>query len=83
MDPGKAFCPNKECPARGRVGKGNIKVHSRKERRYRCTVCGKTFRERKGTMFYLEEAPHGIDQSGRNPVGLWLSGARPLWSPLG
>ena len=51
MDPAQVFCPNEDCPARGHVGKGNIKVHSRKERRYRCTVCGKTFSERKGTMF--------------------------------
>ena len=52
MDPAQVFCPNEECPARGHVGKGNIKVHRRQERRYRCTACGKTFSERKGTMFY-------------------------------
>lgn len=55
MDPAQVFCPNEDCPARGHVGKGNIKVHSRKERRYRCTVCGKTFSERKGTMFYWKK----------------------------
>jgi len=34
-----------DCAARGKVGKGNITIHSRKERRYKCTTCGRTFSE--------------------------------------
>ena len=60
MDPTQVFCPNEACPARGQVGKGNIKVHSRKEVRYRCTVCGKTFSARKGTMFYWKKTSADI-----------------------
>jgi transposase-like protein/IS1 family transposase len=52
MDSTKVFCPNEACPARGQVGKGNITVHDRKKRRYRCRVCKKPFSERKGTPFY-------------------------------
>jgi transposase-like protein len=52
MDPQTAFCHDLACPASGQVGKGNIGVHSRKERRYICHVCGKTFAETKGTVFY-------------------------------
>ena len=52
MDPQRVFCPNRDCPARGQVGKGNIGVHSRKERRYRCYQCGKMFSARQGTAFY-------------------------------
>lgn len=52
MDPQQVFCPNRECPARGQVGEGNIGVHSQKEQRYRCRVCGKTFAARTGTAFY-------------------------------
>lgn len=52
MDTQTVFCPNRECPARGRAGKGNIGIHSRKERRYKCAACGKTFAARKGTSFY-------------------------------
>lgn len=52
MNPQEIFCPNPDCPARGQIGKGNIRVHSRKERRYICRVCGKTFAETKGTIFY-------------------------------
>jgi len=52
MDPQTVFCHNLACPARGQVGKGNIGVHSRKERRYKCHVCGQTFSETKGTVFY-------------------------------
>jgi len=52
MDPQNIFCPNIHCPARGKVGEGNISVHSKKERRYKCNVCNKTFAETKGTVFY-------------------------------
>ena len=52
MDPQAVFCHNSACPARGQVGQGNIRVHSRKERRYRCDVCGCTFAATAGTVFY-------------------------------
>ena len=45
------FCPNLACGARGQCGSGNIIVHSRKRRRYRCTQCGQTFSARQGTMY--------------------------------
>lgn len=46
------FCPEIECPARGQVGKGNIHVHSLKDKRCICDVCGKTFATTSGTIFY-------------------------------
>ena len=52
MDPRRQFCHNAECPARGRVGEGNIGVHSAAERRYICRACGRTFAATKGTPFY-------------------------------
>jgi len=52
MNPQKAFCLNMGCHARGRVEKGNIRVHSEKEKRYICDECGQTFSWRKGTLFY-------------------------------
>jgi len=52
VDPQTVFCPNRTCPARGQVGKGNIGIHSRQERRYKCAECGKTFAARSGTTFY-------------------------------
>lgn len=57
MDPLSAFCPNPDCPARGHTARDNIKIHCRKRRRYRCTVCGKTFSERTGTPFLHAKAP--------------------------
>lgn len=57
MDPQTVFCPNEACPASGRVGEGNIRIHSQKEHRYYCTVCGRTFSERKGTPFYRLHKP--------------------------
>lgn len=57
MDPQQVFCHNLDCPARGQIGRGNIVVHSRKERLYKCTVCGKTFSARQGTIFHRRRTP--------------------------
>ena len=57
MDPQTAFCPNPDCPARGQTGQDNIRIHSRQERRYQCTACGKTFAARRGTAFYRLRTP--------------------------
>src|SRR5262245_22459783 len=40
-----------DCPTRGQKGEGNIRIHSRKRARYRCSVCRKTLSERAGTIF--------------------------------
>jgi transposase-like protein len=52
MNPQLQFCNNPQCPARGQVGQGNIRVHSQAERRYRCTSCRQTFAATPGTPFY-------------------------------
>ena len=52
MNPQEVWCPNLTCPARGQLGQGNIGVHSQKEQRYRCHICGKTFGARTGTIFH-------------------------------
>ena len=52
MDPTTVFCPNLACPARGQIGQGNIGIHSRKDKRFLCTACHKTFSATKGTVFY-------------------------------
>src|SRR3954471_6962599 len=52
MDPRDQFCHNPDCVARGQLGLGNIRVHGRKERRYRCTTCGQTFAATRDTPFY-------------------------------
>jgi transposase-like protein/IS1 family transposase len=52
MDPTTVCCPNVDCPARGQSGQGNIGVHSRKDQRFMCTQCHKTFTVTKGTVFY-------------------------------
>jgi transposase-like protein len=52
MDPQRQFCHNPACPARGRVGQGNIRVHSQAEQRYVCRTCRRTFAATTGTAFY-------------------------------
>ena len=52
MDPKGVFCDNPVCPHRGQADQGNIKIHSRKEQRFRCFTCKKTFAASKGTPFY-------------------------------
>src|SRR5881296_395133 len=52
MDPTTTCCPNRHCPARGQTGRGNIGIHSRKEQRFICHECQKTFSATTGTVFY-------------------------------
>lgn len=55
------FCPNIECPARGQSGRGNINVHSVKEKRCYCQVCEKTFSVSPGSIFYrLKTEPQTV-----------------------
>src|SRR5690242_7397045 len=44
------FCPNVDCPARGKIGAANLVSHGKKRERYKCKTCGKTFCTRQGTM---------------------------------
>jgi transposase-like protein len=57
MDPTTTFCPNAACPARGQGGQGNIGIHSRKDKRFICTECRKTFTTTTGTAFYRLRTP--------------------------
>jgi transposase-like protein/IS1 family transposase len=50
-DASQPFCPNVDCPARGKSGAGNIVSHGKKRERYKCKACGKTFSAHQGTMF--------------------------------
>jgi transposase-like protein len=52
MNPQGVFCANPDCADRGLTDKGNVIVHSKKERRFRCTRCGKTFAASSGTPLY-------------------------------
>src|SRR3954466_15030203 len=52
MDPQSQFCHNPDCTARGQLGLGNISVHGRKQRRYRCSTCGRNFAATHDTPFY-------------------------------
>ncbi len=61
MNPQEVFCPNIDCPARGQTGKGNIHVHSQRDKRFICDVCRETFTTSKGTIFYrLRHAPETV-----------------------
>ena len=57
MNPQRQFCPNVHCHASGRMSGGNIVIHSRKQRRYKCTCCGRTFSETHGTSLYRLKKP--------------------------
>jgi len=63
MNPQELFCPNMDCPARAKKGKGNLHVHSLKDHRCVCIGCGKTFAASAGTIFYrLRHAPELVLQ---------------------
>lgn len=50
MNPQEQLCPNANCGARGK--EGQIVIHSRKEGRYRCKVCRRTFSATRATALY-------------------------------
>src|SRR5581483_449541 len=50
-DASQLFCPNMDCPARGKRGAGNLVSHGKARERYRCKMCRKTFSAHRGTMF--------------------------------
>lgn len=52
MNPQGEFCPNLACCDRGKMGAGNISIHSQKEGRYKCETCGQTFSATTGTALY-------------------------------
>jgi transposase-like protein len=52
MDPRCQFCHNPACWAYGRAAEGHVVIHSRRERRYQCRRCGKTFAATRGTALY-------------------------------
>jgi len=60
MNSHDVFCPNPDCPARGRCGEGNIWIHAQTPPRYRCTVCDKTFSARANTPFYRRSTDEAI-----------------------
>jgi hypothetical protein len=52
MDPATTCCPRLACPARGPTGQGNLGIHSRQDKRFRCTACHKTCSATTGTALY-------------------------------
>ena len=49
MHPQTPCCHQQDCPARGQVGQGNMRVHSRAEQRSQCPTCGQRVAATKGT----------------------------------
>src|ERR1700738_4548161 len=60
MNPQEQVCHNPRCWVYGRAGAGAIVIHARKERRYKCKRCGKTFSASKDTPFYRVHHPHTL-----------------------
>ena len=76
VQPCSSFCPNMACPARGQTGQGNIGIHSRKDRRFICTQCRKTFAATHGTVFYRLRTSADLVRLERDLARPWLPGAR-------
>jgi hypothetical protein len=67
MNPHERFCHNQNCWAYGRPGEGHIVIHSKKESRYRCKRCGRTFARTKGTALYRLHKPQESCSSWCSP----------------
>jgi hypothetical protein len=83
MDPRSQSGPDPRCPARGQAARGNIKVHSYPERRFRCTTCRKTFAASTGTPFYrLHKDPALFASKGTALFPRKIRGASGHYFPL-
>lgn len=60
MNPQEEFCPNMDCPDRGKIGNGNVVCHSQKEKRCKCKTCSKTFSVTTGTALYGLKKGHDL-----------------------
>src|SRR5260221_10377105 len=60
MTPSEMFCPNQDCPKHGLRDQGNLSIHSRAERRFRCWACGRTFSVTTATPYYRLRSPQGL-----------------------
>ncbi len=60
MNPREQFCHHRDCWAYGRQGEGHVVLHSRRERRYQCKRCAKTFSATKGTALYRAHLAHDL-----------------------
>ena len=80
MDPQGQFCPNPDCPSSGLLGQGNIKVHSHKERRFRCAACKKTFAATKGVTGRVGEL-HDRTEAARDERTARTTSSGPRRSP--
>jgi transposase-like protein len=60
MNPREQFCHNPDCWAYGRRGEGHVVIHSRRERRYQCKRCGKTFSATTATALYRAHKPAAV-----------------------
>jgi hypothetical protein len=60
MNPQRRWCHNRGCRAYGRTGEGHVVIHSRKERRYQCKRCKKTFTETRDTALYRMHKPRWL-----------------------
>ena len=58
MELERHWCDRATCPDSGRVGGGNIRVHSYVEQRLYCTACLHTFSVDKGTFFETLRKEH-------------------------
>ena len=60
MNPQDEFCPNMDCPDRGKIGEGNVICDSQKEKRCKCKTCGKTFSVTRGTALFNIKKDAGL-----------------------
>jgi transposase-like protein len=54
------FCPNEDCEVYGQSEDSHIVRYGKTAagvQRYQCRVCGKSFTETKGTLFYRKQTP--------------------------
>jgi len=57
MEKEKQFCDNSSCEYYNKIGAGNVRIKSTKERYFSCNKCKMSWRETKGTFFANLKTP--------------------------
>ncbi|OGJ49377.1 hypothetical protein A2335_00955 [Candidatus Peregrinibacteria bacterium RIFOXYB2_FULL_32_7] len=67
------FCPNKFCEFFEKKFKGNVQIHSQKERRFKCSFCKKTWVEHKHELIFGLKSSKEKFESAKKFFDLGLS----------
>jgi len=66
-------CPNAKCKLYGQLEKNNIQIHSKKNKRFRCSLCYKTWSENFNEIYFCLKSSIELLNRAKTFLDLGLS----------